>query len=246
MEYIKNFKESLKLGNKFWLVVLMDLIFYAIFVPVFFIYGFIVNKKALYLQQVIGTTDVLNYLETASALEINMMTADLRGFIIVFLVGILIVFLIGLFSYSYSRSLIWNYLLERKFNFLKYLKFNWLNLLLLIALAILIALYSFFMIINQILFGIILLFLMIGIMYFIFALYIEYTKTGRIFHSIGNAFMLMDKKVYLLCLPVFIIISLISFIISLFVGQTLNSIISIILLILFATWMRIFILKSHN
>lgn len=246
MEYWNTLKNSFKLDKRFIFVILFDLLFYAIIIPCFFAYAYLINKQAEIMQNLIGTEDIASYLFSASPAEISFLTGDMRVLVLTFVAGAIILFLIGLFSYSLSRSLIWNYLLEKKFSLKRYLKFNVLNLILLIAFFIIFSIYSILMLLSRWVFGIILIFFMLAIFYFIFALYIEYSRTGRIFHSIGNAFKRMDKKVYLLSLPVFIIIIIISIAIGLFIAQSLYTIVTVLLIIVFAGWMRVLVLEMQK
>ena len=239
------FKKSFKLDKRFLRVILLDALFYVIAIPVFMIYNIIINKQAQGLESIIGTTDVSSYLTTASAAELSFITADMHTFIFTFIIGAIVLFLVCLFSYSLSRILIWNYLLKKKFDIKKYLKFNLLNIILLIGAVIILLIALLISLISAVVFSIVLFLLMVGIIYFMFSLYIEYVKTGRLFYSFGNAFKRMDKNVYLLSLPVFIIIAIIiPLLTGLFAGTILNNIISVVLLFLFAAWMRIFVLES--
>ena len=247
MKHIWNkFKESWRVDIRFLYVFLLDLLFYAIFVPCFLLYVFFINKKAEILGNILGTQDVASYMTAASEFELSLMTIDMKSFVLTFIIGAIIVFLIGLFAYSLSRILLWNLLAKKKFNFVKYLKFNLLNLMLLISLLIVGLIYSLLMFISRLVFAILFLFLALAVIYFIFILYLEFVKTGRIFHSIGNTFKKMDKRVYLLSLPVFLIISFILTVIGLFISQNLYSIIAAAVYILFAVWMRFFVFETQK
>ena len=236
----KSFKD-----RRIGLVFIYDILFYIIFIPIFLLFSIIINNQAKALESVLST-DLSSYLLSASQIEIALATADLKAFVLTLIIGGIAVFLIGLFAYSLSRSLIWNYLLKKRFSIKKYLKMNVLNFILLIALTIIFTFYAFLLLLSRTVFGIILLFFALAIIYFMFTLYIEYTLTGRIFYSIGNAFKMMDKKVYLLSLPVFIIIGLITVGIGLLVNEVLSLIISLILISLFMSWMRVYAVENKK
>jgi hypothetical protein len=248
MKYWNTFKDSWRLDNckRFSMIFLFDIIFFAITGFCIMIYMFLINKQAELMQGLIGTEDLASYLASASAAEINFLTGDMRVFLLTLIIGAVIVFVAGLFSYSLSRSLIWNYLLKKRFSIKRYLKFNVLNLILFIAFLIIFAIYGLLMILSRWVFGIILIFFLLAIIYFIFSLNIEFTKTGRIFHSIGNSFKRMDKKVYLLSLPVFIIMGIVLSVLNLFIAQILYIIIVILINIAFLSWMRIFVLETQK
>lgn len=241
MKYWKSF-----IDKRIGLTAVYDILFYAIIIPSIMLYAFVVNRQSHYLADVLGKGDIQSYLLSASQAEVALATANLRAFVLTFIIGAIVVFLVGLFSYSLSRTLIWNYLLKKKFSVKKYLKMNVLNIILMIALLIIFVLYSLLLLINRTIFGIIFLFFALAVIYFMFALYTEYTLTGRIFYSIGNAFKMMDKRVYLLSMPVFIIIGLITVGIGLVINEIASIIISIILIVLFMSWMRIFVLRTSK
>jgi hypothetical protein len=239
-------KDSLKLDKRFLFVLLYDILFYIIIIPSVYVYIYFINKQTELMKSLIGTEDIASYIASASPTEISFLTGDMRALVLTFIIGAVIVFLIGLFSYSLSRSLIWNYLSKKKFDIIRYLKFNVLNLILFFAFLIIFGIYAFLMVLSRTVFGIILIFFMLAIFYFIFSLNLEFIRTGRIFHSIGNAFKRMDKKVYLLSLPVFIIIGVIAVVFGLFFAQILYTTIVVLLLIIFASWMRIFVLETQK
>jgi heme/copper-type cytochrome/quinol oxidase subunit 2 len=175
-----------------------------------------------------------------------MVTGNLRSFVLMFIIGAVILFVAGLLAYTLSRALIWNYLLKEKFSIKKYLKFNCLNLIMLIAIVIILGIYSLLMLLNRTIFSFILVLLVLGVMYFAFNAKINFTKTGKIFESIGNAFKKINRNVYLFCLIPFIAVMLITFATSFVLSQLLNTIASMILIIAFSSWMRIFILKTQE
>jgi len=240
------FKESWKLDIRFLLVILFDLLFYAIIVPCFFLYAFLTNRSAGILQSILGAKDTASYLSTASQFEISMMTGNLKSFVILFIAGAVILFFVGLFSLALSRTLIWNYLLKKRFSFKRYLKMALLIIVLFVGIIIVLLVSSVVMLLNRTAFSILFSLLMLFLFYFVFNAKINFTKTGKIFDSIGNAFKNIDRNVYLLCLIPFIVVMLITFATSFMFAQVLNIIISMILIILFSSWMRLFVLETQK
>lgn len=244
----ETFKESFKLKMNFVNVILLDLIFYVIAVPCFYLSAFLINNKA---SQIDMPALQAAMASTQTAEQVQAVLGDVKSMVIVMILIAAMFFVVSLFAYSLSRSLIWNYLANAKFKCVKYLKLVLLNLVLFIITAVVIFLLFLLMKVNYWA-GVVLFYVVIVLIaYFVYMIYLEYAKTARIFASIGNAFKRINRKAavsYLLCLLVYGILFAVYWIVSWYGGMgTVDSIIFyFILSLLFFAWMRLYVLKVNN
>jgi len=245
----KQFKESFKLKINFVHVILLDLVFYLIMIPVTYLAVFLMQAQADKID-ITGLQSAVAA-ETPDLMQMQAMVGELQAFLIMVIVTAVLFFIVALFSYSFSRSLIWNYLLKKKLRIGKYLKFVVLNLMLVIPAAVLSLLPFVFIGASVIVSAVLFYIVMTAVAYFVFMLYMEYTKTGKIFASIGNAFKRINEKTavsYLLCLLAFGVLMVVYLLISWLgkmeiVGAT---IFFLILALLYFAWMRLYILKVQD
>lgn len=245
----KKFKESLRLKIDFIHVILLDLVFYLIMIPFTYLAVFLIHAQADKID-ITGLQSAVAA-ETPDLMQMQAIMGDLKAFIIMVVVTAILFLIIGLFAYSFSRSLIWNYLLKKKLRIGKYLKFVLLNLMLVIPAVVLFVIPFVFMGASVIASAVIWYILMIAFAYFVFTIYMEYTRKGRIFSSIGNAFKRINKKTavsYVLCLLAFTVLFAaylaVSWVLKMeIVGAT---ILFIVLAILYCAWMRLYVLKVQS
>jgi hypothetical protein len=259
----KLFIDSLKLKSNFLYIILYDLLFYVIFVPIFLLFSLVLNNKAAALDpELIANIDAasITNVTAAQTQDLRLLAQSMQNFIYFFAIGIILLIIICLLAFTLSRASIWNYLLKKKFNFKHYLKFNLLNILLAVILAVIIIIIlilrtviimplvlvslNFALLISSLLFLII----FTAIIYFVSLIYINYTKTTKISEAFNKTFKLLKTKFadisysYLFILVVSIIISLLARLIW-FLPFYLQRYFNFAVILIFLAWMRIYIIN---
>lgn len=260
MEKWKLFIDSFKLKSNFLYIILYDLLFYVIIIPLFILFTVILNKKSAAIDpEILSKFTTMTNITAAQTQELELMAQSMQSFFYFFIMGIIFLIIATLLAFTLSRTLIWNHLLKKKFNLKKYLKFNILNILLAIALAIVFLIIlklrmpvmtilvnislNFVLIVSSLLFLII----FMAISYFASLIYINYTLTAKVFNSFDKTFKLIKNKFenisysYVFILITAIIISLIARIIWL-LPFYIQKYFNIGVVILFLAWMRMYII----
>lgn len=243
------FKKSFRLKANFGYVFLLDLLFYVIMVPVFYLCALLVQARANQID-VAGLQAAMTSTAQIGG-QMQAVLHDLKSFIIIMIFSAVLFLVIALFSYSLSRLLIWNYIVKKKFRCVKYLKFVVLNLMLIIPVGVVFAIPFFLMRINYFA-GIIFMYaVLVMLAYFVFMVYMEYAETSQIFSSIGNAFKRINKRTfvsYALCLLVYLVIFGIYAAVSWYgrLGAMFSLSVYMILILLYFAWMRLYIKKVQS
>ncbi|MBW2981349.1 hypothetical protein KY343_00585 [Candidatus Woesearchaeota archaeon] len=256
----KLFINSFKLKSNFIYIALYDLLFYSVMI-LFILFSNILEKKSAAIDPDILSklTSAVN-VTAAQTQELQQMAQSMQSFIYFLIFGIIFLTIAALLIYTLSRTLIWNNLLEKKFDLKKYLKFNVLNIVFAVILGIILYIIlrlrmsvmlflvdisiDFALIVSSILFLII----FTAISYFSSLLYINYTLKPEIFNSFSRTFKLIKNKFqnisysYLFIFITAILASLIARIFWLVPFQ-IQQYSNIVIVILFAAWMRIYILN---
>jgi hypothetical protein len=243
------------------------LLFYAIIVPLFFLFSFILNKK---LESINGI-DILSEITpesmiNASAIQVQELQAlalTMTNFVYFFIIGVIVLIVVAILAFTLSRNLIWNYLLKKKFNYKTYLKFNLLNIVLPILLAILL----FILLVIRMPFitaianisvtlaiyvaALLVLIVYLAIIYFVYLVYISYVKKPKVFKSIRNAFRLIKTRFanigisYLFILVFSIIISAAARLIWLLPAQV-QTYFNLGVILLFLAWMKLYVADVYK
>ncbi len=263
MAYLNNqislFKKSFKLDKKrFGLVILFDFIFVIVSGIALFLWSNWVTNSALKihgLDLTILTEDAVN--------ELALLKSFYYGTLIYSILLIIFLFL----AWSFFQGFIWNTILKKKFNLDYFKKFLLLNLaciplfIILYFLAViclgffdLVLLFfstsglntSLAMFILLILVSFIFLPALLYMINFISIIYIYFTKKNKILDSFKSTFDIAVKKIHLLYIP-YLIISLVLVLLSVItipfniLPAWLTSLISFVLLVIYAAWARFYI-----
>lgn len=242
---MRKFLSSFKPKKEHGIAIVLDLVFYAIMIPLAICYITWLGKKAAILS-------LLMEMETTTSVEqMQPAMTSLSSFFMFLIWGAVILVIVALFAYSLSRTLIWNYLLKKKFELKKYLKFDLLNLILFIAAAVILIACALLLWVNPIV-AVILIFLALAIIiFFVMLAKMEYTKSGKIFAAIGSAFSRIDSKTalaWLLYVPVFAVFGFaINKVVGLLPNKITGWVIALIIFAVFLAWARLYITKviSH-
>ena len=253
--------KSLK-DKKIPIIFVIDLLFLGISYLLLTGYGKILQNKMAtvsngqtieQLKQLLLTTP-----EVAEALR-----ASLLSLLLLFFVGGGLVLLLLLLFYSFTRGLIWNYLNGTKITFKNYWRWNFLNILLLfllIPLFIVFAIIKFsltFLLTEGTTFTIVIdqgisLFFITTIFFFAFLLYLSFVNNYRIWKAVEKVFNTIKSRwtsiwrSFLLFFVAFIVLNLLLRWIGKFLGlvQGTSEIVTIIGILLFLSWMRLYLLKT--
>lgn len=263
MAYLNNqinlFKKSFKLDKKrFFSVMVLDLLFILVSYIALFLWSSWVSSSAL---KISGLD--LTMLSEDAVNELAALKSFYYGTLVCSLLLIIFLFL----AWSFFQGFIWNTILKKKFNLNYFKKFLLLNLacipLSIILLFIAVTCFWFFksvflffsttgvntglvMFILLVLFTFILLPIMLYLACVVWILYFYFTKKNNILYSFKNTFDIGIKKIKLLYVPclimslVFVLLSLITIPLNL-LPEWLNSLFSLIFLIIYAAWMRFYI-----
>jgi hypothetical protein len=258
----KLFLDSFRLKSNFLYIILYDLLFYVITIPLFILFPFMLNKKLAGMDPDIlyKMGSVMN-VTAAQTQELEMAVQSMQSFFAFFVFGMIFLAIASLLAFTLSRTLIWNYLLKQKFDLKHYLRFNVVNIIIAVFLfivyliisklriAVLTPLVNISLIFAFVVSSLLFLMLFSAITYFVNLVYINYTKKSEIIGSFSAAFKLIKSRIsdifpsYLFIVAVSIIISFIAqlfWLIPFAVQRYLN----FAVFILFAAWVRIYILGA--
>jgi len=259
MEYLKNqwkiLLESFKdFDTRTIFIILYDLAFFLIAGLAFFIFIKPFEKLGLRLN-VLDLNDALTSKESATSILSELKSIIFTALFIVILISLIIFVIMAVF-----KVLIWFTVTKTKFKAKDILKFVGVRIIwLLIGIAILIVSMPLIitigvfsnmkLVVPMVFFTVILLLAWLYVTNIKNLMYIYFTKT-KSFNCIKKAFKLGTKKVHLFISPYFvvIIISIIAsqllnliFLPLSFIPETIQGIISLIILLLYAAWSRIYI-----
>ncbi|MBW2966298.1 hypothetical protein KY342_04300 [Candidatus Woesearchaeota archaeon] len=257
------FLDSFRLKSSFLYVILYDLLFYVITIPLFILFPWLLNKKLAGIDPEILsriTSTALTNITAAQTKELEMAVQSMQNFFAFFIIGIIFLAIASLLVFTLSRALIWNFLLKKKFEKKSYFKFNVLNVLLAVIFAVIIFILArlrtlivmplvsasvlFAFIVTSLLF----LLIFVAIIYFVNLVYLNYTEKSNVLGSFGATFELIKNRFldiypsYLFMVMVSIVISLVAQIFWLF-PFAIQRYFNFAVFILFAAWMRIYILR---
>ena len=258
-EHWKILTDSFKLKADFLYIFFYDLLLYGIMIPLFSLFIFILNKKAEAVDpNILSNLNSVMNITAAQAQQIQQASQAVQSYLYTFLGAGLLFIIIALLAFTLTRALIWNHLLKKKFELKKYLKFNLLILLLAFLAVILYIILRIIapLIINiflkisinfaLILSSILYLLVFMAIIYFASLIYINHTKTGKIFNSFSKTFRLIKTKFqkisisYLFIFLVSIIVVLIAMLRWL-LPYYLQMYFNYAVVLSFLAWMRIYI-----
>lgn len=267
MTYLNNqinlFKKSFKLDKKrFSLVVIFDLVLILVSYIALQLWSNWVSNAVLKISGV----DLTTISEEAFG-EIMKELAVLKSFYYGTLIYSILLIIFLFFVWSFFQGQIWSTILKKKFNsdyFKKFLLLNLACIPLFIILYFLAAIClgffdllllffstaglntSFIMFILFILFSFIFLPILLYIINCIPIIYIYFTKKNKILDSFKNTFDVAVKKIHLLYIPyliislVFVLLSIITVLFNI-LPVWLTSLISFVLIVIYAAWARFYI-----
>ncbi len=267
MTYLNNqldlFKKSLKLDKKrFGLIIILD---FAL-ILVSYIALHLWNKWVSSVVLKISGMDLATISEEALG-EIIKELAALKSFYYGTLVSSILLIIFLFLAWSFFQGFIWNTVLKKKFNFDYFKKFLLLNLaciplsiILFFIAVVCLNLFdsvilsfsatgldtNFVMFVLLILSAFVFMPIMLYLVNFISILYFYFTKKSRIFDSFNNTFRITVKKINLLYVPclimslVFVLLAVITTPLNI-LPAWLNSLFSLIFLVIYAAWMRFYI-----
>lgn len=239
-KHIQQIIEPFKQNKRFLTVFSYDSLFWIISYLLSYLFLLKLNEKA----QLLDVGDVQSYLSSASEFQQQILLQNMKSFGLFFIFGVIILFIIIIVVYSLSRTFIWNYLLKKTFQRNKFIKLNFINILFFILLAIVFTLYSFFVNINVYIFTLLFYLAFIAMLYFSFLLYKSYTDTGLFIRSAEKAYEEFSRKTYLSAVLMFAAVFLLSILINLINLSYINNIISVTLMIVFTSWLSLFIVQK--
>ena len=187
----------------------------------------------------------------ASETQLAALYSDLKTLVIATLSILIITVLALLLGWSLSRGLIYTKILKKKFNWDFFKRFVGLNVIISIIFIILLLIISALVqtqIKSMIYAGLIILVVLI---YYITIIYIQFTKTKKIFASIGEGLSKGTKIIPKLIIPLILILlvgigfNLISKLLIL-MGIPQSTYITILLLALYLAWARLYLLPEVN
>jgi len=264
MMYLNNqislLKKSFKLNKKrFFSVIIFD----SLFVLVLYITLFLWN---IWLNSFVSKVNGLDLTNLTESSVVNGL-ATLKSFYYGVILCLILLTLFLFFEWSFFQGKIWNIILKKKFDFDYFKKFLLLNLacipisIILFFIAVIcfwsfnsIFLFfstsgfntSFVMFMLLILFTFIFMPILLYLINFISILYFYFTKKNKILYSFKNTFYIAVKKIYLLYIPclimslIFILLSIITIPLN-FLPMWFTSLILFVLLVIYAAWIRFYI-----
>ena len=267
MTYLNNqinlFKKSFKLNKKrFSLVIIFDLALILVSYIALQLWSNWVSNAVLKISGI----DLTTISEEALG-EIVKELAALKSFYYGAIIFSMLLIIFLFLTWSFFQGQIWSAILKKKFNLSYFKKFLLLNLAcipLFIILSFIILVYlelfgriflffqtagfntSFVMFILLVLFIFIFLPILLYLINCIPIIYIYFTKKNKILNSFKDTFDIAVKKIHLLYIP-YLIISLVFVLLSVItipfniLPAWLTSLISFVLLVIYAAWARFYI-----
>ncbi len=264
MNEIKQFIRSFKVEDSFWYTLIVDIAFFAVIAFLFQSFGRFVQQK---LSQLGGMdpTEIQNIIMSMNPDQIQGYVNQLKWFVFAFIAGWVVIMLVTVLVSSLSRTIIWNRILDRKFSLKRY--WRW-NLYILLFAAMLILYFAAFLavklgltflisyfnnaylvqlfsqLVNLLGFAILLVFLLLA--------NYSFARKYKVFASLADTFATIRKRwsqlwkafvfSYLVLVVMGLLIALAQF--YLFQSSRNGAFFSIGLLLLYISWLRLYLFKA--
>ena len=194
-----------------------------------------------------------------SSVEISKaFLSNLQLFIFLFVIGGILILTLTIMIISYSRSLVWSNLLHKK---LKWKRWNGLTIVLILLMLLYIIAFAFIRIVlnlvpfttNQNVYTIYAqvissLFIIIFLLFTLIANY-SFAQKQKVWESIGNTFHIIKTqwsklwKTSLILITISVVLGILQFLLQKVLPLQLMPLLSIIILLLFIFWARIYLVK---
>ncbi len=258
--FIRSFMPRKELFSTF----LVDAFILALIVGAFWSFGSLLTAKAYAISGGKSVEELKMGLLSGS-LEYNQnLLRNIQIFTYTLIGGGILLLVMALFGFSWSRAIVWYEITKQKLTRNNYWRWNALSLILLFIFIILAGFYVVFRIVfnlllffinNQTAFNIInKVLLAIFLMAFLFWVFLaghSFAQKYRVWESLGNAFHLIKLhwsnlwKAYLFSLGTLLIITVILYLLNWLLRfyPTVYNIINIVVLLLFLSWMRLYVIE---
>jgi len=260
--YLHSFSNLYKLKQTF----VIDLISMFGLFGLFLLLEFLVTKISEKYMGKVSAESLQEVLLSGSTTQVETYVNDMYMFLLFFFLSLIIFFVLSYFVYYYSRSLIWNRIIHKKLIFKH--KFKWALMVLVflgLITVIIVPLAVIQLVIQETLtlifnnpnvvmvggglYGIVAL---LFIFYLYFSIKYHFTKTNKVWHSIGDAFATLKtnaKKLSTIFIYQFLTILIINLAITYPLTRLLNlpillSILQFLLFIFFLSWSRIYFYQT--
>ncbi|GEM_PF-5367709 len=256
--YLKSFHDPIRIGKVF----VIDTVAIGALFLIWYVFLQILTKLAYNMSGGKTIEDIKAQILLGSPEMQQALLTSIKTFVLVSIIGTIVLIGLTLLLFSYSRLFLWKELVHAKHKLGKWVALLLLLLVFLVVYVVIVILLKYivslalgnisntlFLIVNT-LFNFS--FMLVGILFVNLAFY-TFTHTAKILESVANTFHLIRTKwsilwkAFLLMLVTGIIISLLTSFITylLYLQPTwINSVVTILLFLLYLAWMRIYLVKT--
>ncbi len=223
---------------------------------ILFLFNTILQTTIGPLAQFTDQQQIQNALLAGSSEEVQQLIDSLKSFFVVFFAGLLISLVLIVLIFSVSRAYLWSRLQGKRFILKK--SWKWAGLLAIMLLFLLLYLVAFGIIkmtLGRLLLSLpspglfqqlLTIILLLPFLLYAFYLSHSFSRTAKVWHSVGDAFALMKEqwsglwKLYFLTAVFLIIIGLlVSLVMSAYPFSIVPVIVNIVLALLIVSWVRV-------
>jgi hypothetical protein len=254
---VKTLLKSFKLSNKLKITFLIELVFMTIIVSLASLFNWLLTVKSNTFSNGQTPEQVKLLFASMGPDQMNSFVNQLQSYLYFLIIGFIIIAVTTLILFSLSRAMIWSKLLKNKLSIKNWKRWVLLNIAILVPILLFLIIYAIvkiminliitsvitnnnaLLIVNLVINYALFLFLLI----FIFLVFYSFAKDQKVWQSIGHSFSLIKKtfwKYYLFVLIVSLLMNVIGYLISLLIASL---IINMILLVLFISWARVYLVK---
>lgn len=259
----QQYLHSFNVDRRFAYTLFVDALLVVLVVTLFLMLGNVLESRASAISGGKSPEELKTALLTGSIENSQAFLSNVKLFALVMVGSFIIIFLAVLFLTSLSRSLVWRRMLDQPFSFKRYWRWNLITLLLGCMAVIFVLLYVLVRILGNVLlplsndttYALVVQFLngifLISFLFIAGSIYYSFAQRYKVLESVAHGFSLLKVhwsniwKAFLLVLLTGIILSFITYYFQktflLYQPPWLNAIISVVVLLLFISWLRLYL-----
>jgi hypothetical protein len=262
-KHIRNYLRSFKVNKAFLYTLIIDVVAILLILGIVLAFGKVLGDKAFALSD--GKTAEQLKVELLSGTEEQALEflAKAKSFVFVFFAGTVLTFLLLMMAFSFSRAFLWNKIKRSKLTRKNFWRWNGISLIILFLAGAYFLIFAIFRIAFNVIFPLVgntiyfvfakavTLFFQLTFLLFVFLVFYSFVHKYKAWESVSDAFNLIKVhwnriwRMFLLSLLTILLISLVLYPLgkAFFYRQNLMTIINVVVLVLFMSWQRIYMLK---
>ena len=262
----QEYLHSFRFGKRFIYTLSIDALLFAIITIMFFTFSQLLKARANAISGGRSPEELKAALLTGSIENSQAFLSHVKIFALVMIFGFILVIVATLLLISLSRSMVWHHLFAQPFSRKKYWRWNLMTLLLGGFAVIFVLLYALVRVLvnillplrNDTMYALMVQFLnglfFISFLFVAGSIYYSFVQRYTVFESVGQGFSLLKLRwskvwrVFFLVLLTGTVISFMTYYLQktflLYQPPWLNAVIGIIILLLFLSWLRLYLFTT--